>query len=133
MPIPRAEEVLSVHLRVPSRAPGGCVALAQRPTWYTSFPDMPDCVTPKRQRNTLLCFCVFVGVYARVRVCVCVYMYVHVVMQPLLFHTLIFIFTINVYFYGVCPATLVHVIITTYFIYLISFYLPINCIIILYI
>ena len=29
---PRAEEVLSVHLRVPSPAPGGCVALAQRPT-----------------------------------------------------------------------------------------------------
>ena len=69
MPTPRAEEVLSVYLRVLSPAPGGCVALAQIPTWYTSFPDMPDCVTAKRQRNTLLCFCVFVGVC----VCVCVY------------------------------------------------------------
>ena len=32
MPTPPAEEVLSVHLRVPSPAPGGCVAVAQRPT-----------------------------------------------------------------------------------------------------
>ena len=30
MPTPHAEEVLSVHLRVPSPAPGGCVALAHR-------------------------------------------------------------------------------------------------------
>ena len=32
VPTPRAEEVLSVHLRVPSPAPGDCAALAQRPT-----------------------------------------------------------------------------------------------------
>ena len=32
VPTPHAEEVLSVHLRVPSPAPGGCVALAHRPT-----------------------------------------------------------------------------------------------------
>ena len=32
VPTSRAEEVLSVHLRVPSPAPGGCIALAQRPT-----------------------------------------------------------------------------------------------------
>ena len=32
VPTPHAEEVLSVHLRVPSLAPGGCVALAQGPT-----------------------------------------------------------------------------------------------------
>ena len=32
VPTPHAEEVLSIHLRVPRPAPGGCVALAQRPT-----------------------------------------------------------------------------------------------------
>ena len=32
VPTPRAEEVLSVYLRVPSLAPGGCIALAQRLT-----------------------------------------------------------------------------------------------------
>ena len=32
VPTPHAEEVLSVHLRVPSLAPGGCIVLAQRPT-----------------------------------------------------------------------------------------------------
>ena len=32
VPTPHAEEVLSVHLRVPSPAPGGCVAPAQGPT-----------------------------------------------------------------------------------------------------
>ena len=32
VPTPHAEEFLSVHLRVPSPALGGCVALAQGPT-----------------------------------------------------------------------------------------------------
>ena len=93
MPTPRAEEVLSVHLRVLSPAPGGCVALAQRqrPTWCTDILAMPYCGTAKLQRNTLLCLCVCMCV------CVCVCMYVHVVIQPLLFYTLIFIFTINVF------------------------------------
>ena len=85
---PHAEEVLSVHLRVPSLAPGGCVALAQRPTKCTGMLAMPYCVTAKRQRNTLLllcvcvcvcecvCMCMYVYVYVCVCACVCMYVYV---------------------------------------------------------
>ena len=32
VPTPHAEEALSVHLRVPSLVPRGCIALAQGPT-----------------------------------------------------------------------------------------------------
>ena len=43
-----------------ARAPGGCVALAQRRTYCTDIPSMPDCVTAKQQQNTLLFVCVCV-------------------------------------------------------------------------
>ena len=70
MPTPHAEEVLSVHLRVPSPAPGGCVALAQGPTYCTGILAMPDSVTAKRQQNTLLLFCVCVCVCVCAHACV---------------------------------------------------------------
>ncbi len=63
MPTPLAERVLSVFLRVPSLAPGGCAALAHRPAQCTGIPATPDRVTALRQLNTLLLLCF---------VCVCV-------------------------------------------------------------
>ena len=82
MPTPHAAEVLSVHLRVPSPAPGGCVALAQGPTECTGILAMPDSVTAKRQRNTLLllllCVCACVLLHLCVCMCMCVYVCVWV-------------------------------------------------------
>ena len=111
MPTPHAEEVLSVHLRVPSLAPGGCVALAQGPTQCTRILAMPDSVTAKRQRNTLLCVCVRVCMRACVRayvrvcvggsVCMCAPMYSRLTSQKLF---LILVHTTEL-FRGTVPGT----------------------------
>ena len=69
VPTPHAEAVLSVHLQVRSLVQGGCIALAQRPTYCMGIPAMPHCVTAKLKRNTLLCFALYVSC---VHACICV-------------------------------------------------------------